>query len=168
MRREFMDRVENAHLYVAWAQFKSRYVRKTAVKGLYHLFACDWIVDLAGRVHLLECNGFPDEVSKAEPQNYAVWDEMVALVLNLHLEPKRLLSSSVLSSFDHLKAGVWRDGPASGIKGKSDEGLSVKGGYAYGGWKLIHNDLEKTRRRRDDFDWCSVKFDGIWDGSVYE
>ena len=129
------------HNYVALSQFHSKLNKVIYATGLYHLFACDWMIDRTKNAHLLECNGFPDEQNQANKYSKEMWHEMIALVLNLHLEPEKLLEKKETNKQQekrknetrnllldenkksekinsNLKSGVWKNGPKNGIKGE--------------------------------------------------
>jgi len=99
--------------------------------GRYQLFAIDWMISLDRKLHVLEGNGYPLVTNYASMPDFSpkIWDEMMELVLNIHMEPEKL--------------------PAD---------LTVKAGFRHGGWSLVYNELEDEWARaagKDlDFDAC--------------
>jgi hypothetical protein len=144
MTNQFRKKINRAQIFAALAQF-ARPVSKDMPKrkGFYHIFACDSVVDRDGGVHLLECNGFPAESQQNLVDGPKVWREMMALVLNLQLEPWRLMSDSTPPvdpknpPLEYPRRGAWKNRP------KVTGGDSFRAGhYAFGGWQLAFNELE--------------------------
>jgi len=67
-----------------------------------------------------------------------MWEEMMALLLNLHLEPHRLLDKNADSK--GRREGVWKNGAAKIV------GSSLSKGYQFGSWRLFYNELESPLR----------------------
>jgi hypothetical protein len=139
MKTAFKAQAERAMVYAAMAQFKRERGPNAAAKrrGHYQVFGCDFILDAERRAHLLECNGAPFERG---PE--LMWEEMVALVLNLHAEPWRLLRHA---KGPGKRQGVWADGPkSSGDGGKQQRQAVLVKGFTFGGWSCIYNELETS------------------------
>ncbi|KAH9251928.1 hypothetical protein BASA81_010132 [Batrachochytrium salamandrivorans] len=153
MQNQFRKRIARAQVFAALSQFMRPLSKDIPPrKAFYHTFACDSVVDRLGGVHLLECNGFPAEAQQAtldkhwiaDPQTQ--WKQKMALVLNLHLEPWRLMVDQTLptkqenddqSPLEYTRRGFWKHPPLI----TNGETFSA-GKYAFGGWHLIFNELE--------------------------
>lgn len=161
MTNEFRKKISRAQVFAAISQF----IRDPPVdlkdkrKGFYHLFACDSVVDRDGGVHLLECNAFPAESQQNQVDGTMIWREMVALVLNLHLEPWKLMDdpkkpdwpSAAVPPVEFQKRGVWK----SGAKVLGGDKFRA-GKYAFGGWHLAYNELETPMEK---YDACGLRPD---------
>ena len=158
MRSEFRDRSARAAAYVAVAQFigATGARRNRGMKGAFHLFACDWVVAADRRVHLLECNGLAHEVQanrvqavNGEQPPLRMWGEMMALVLNLHTEPHRLMTDAQPPAGwpglrEYPRQGVWANG-ASVVSGDA----LAAGRYSFGGWRLVFNEAQTPLEQVD-------------------
>ena len=84
--------------------------------GRWHLFGVDWMLDAAGKLHLLEGNGFPlvTHYPSALGLTPRVWEEMVDLLLKVHADPASL-----------------------GTK------VTVRDRFRFGQWTLVFNELEE-------------------------
>ncbi|CAK8985525.1 Protein polyglycylase TTLL10 (Tubulin--tyrosine ligase-like protein 10) [Durusdinium trenchii] len=89
-------------------------------KGVYQIFALDWIIDDVGGIHMLEANSNPlvTVFSQMEREFTETWDGMVDLVLKIHTDPAGLFSE---------------DQP---------ELSTAPNRFDYRGWKLIYSELE--------------------------
>jgi len=112
--------------------------------------ACDWIIDMLGRVHLLECNGFPfqDLLGMKRKTSDLVWHEMMALVLDLNLDPGHIFSQSDWKQ-DVARKGVWQSGPPSGISG-----IKFEKGFRYGNWHMIYSELQTPMK---EYNACNME-----------
>lgn len=83
-----------------------------------------------------------------------IWKRMMAVVLNLHLEPWRLLNetqpatSSPRGVRSYERRGIWRWG--SPLRGKT---FTVRDKYQFGSWSLMYNELETPTQ---DYEACEV------------
>jgi len=85
------------------------------VPGRFHLFGIDWLLDAKGKLHLLEGNGYPLVTHyPGIGLTPRIWEEMTDLILAIHTKPQTLPKQ-----------------------------MTVKDGYAFGGWKLVFNELEE-------------------------
>ena len=141
----FRDETDRAMLYVAQAHFSQPAATEGAATerlAHYQVFGCDFIVDADLKAHLLECNG-----NSHEQGPDVLWHEMMALVLNLHVEPHRLASSGndadTAAAAAATRQGVWRTGP-----GKT-AGREFSRGFEFGQWRLLWNDVDKPLVERD-------------------
>jgi hypothetical protein len=84
--------------------------------GAYMLFGLDWMIDKNQGVHLLEANGNPVVRHYPNTDNLTpqVWRDMAGLLTAVHMDPDAL-------------------------KGE----LSVKSGFAFGGWELVFSEPEE-------------------------
>ncbi|KAH9256966.1 hypothetical protein BASA81_004787 [Batrachochytrium salamandrivorans] len=133
-------------------QLENRFDPQVKKRGFYQIYACDSVVDAKGRAHLLECNGFPAESQQATVTGKKIWEEMIALLLNLHLEPWNLLradSAPPATASKFQKKGVWERGPDSVENGHKLEANK----YVFGGWHLVFNELETPTK---SFNVCSA------------
>jgi len=138
MNTSFRAQVDRASLYVALAQFKTHYgdTKWRPRVGCYQLFGCDWVIDTVGGVHLLECNGYADQYGFDAKDGTPTWEQMMALILNLHWEPQRLFDPA--ANADAVKRkGVWRNGV------KVVGNALIPGEFRFGKWRLILNENVK-------------------------
>lgn len=96
--------------------FKSAGIRR--VPGRFHIVGIDWMLDSSGRVYLIEANKNP------MIRNYPIqgltpmiWETMLELVLLVQAEPQNV---------------------------PRVERMTVKDGYTFGKWELIHNGVEEA------------------------
>jgi hypothetical protein len=136
----FRAQVDRSAKYVALAQFKAAGFAEHARwprTGFFHVFACDWIVDGKSKAHLLECNGFADQSNKAAPKNHDVWNQMMALVLDLQYRPERVMDPLVDAGAVN-RTGVWKVGPPQTREPQASAG--VQEGFQSGLWRCIFNE----------------------------
>lgn len=145
MQNSFRKQMMRATTYAALAQFslKENYANDILTKkGFYQIYACDSMVDRLGNAHLLECNGFPAESQQQTVTGKELWGEMIALLLNLQLEPWRLMKDSTpppgIRRNRYIRDGTWKTGPSNL---ENAESLKANA-YAFGGWYLAFNELE--------------------------
>jgi len=156
MQNSFRKQMMRAQTFAALAQYTNQEDPPDLLtkRGFYQIYACDSMVDRDGRAHLLECNGFPAEAQQTAVTGREVWGEMIALVLNLHVEPWRLMKDSTpppgLRRTRYIREGVWKTGPQGGIT--NGEAFKANS-YAFGGWHLCFNELETPI---ESFNVCKV------------
>jgi hypothetical protein len=92
------------------------------VPGRFHLFGIDWLLDSKGKLHLLEGNGYPLVTHYPTGLTPRVWEEMTDLILAIQTKPETLAGKK----------------------------MTVKAGYAFGGWKLVYNELEETMEKANN------------------
>ena len=153
MNTEYLKQIMRAQAFAALSQFSLESPTDIFTKkGFYQIYACDSMVDRFGKAHLLECNGFPAEIQQQTVTGKVIWGEMIALLLNLHLEPWRLMKDQTpppkYGKFRYIRDGVWKTGT------KIENGESFKAyNYSFGGWHLVFNELETPIK---SFNVCTI------------
>ncbi|GBG32868.1 Protein polyglycylase TTLL10 [Hondaea fermentalgiana] len=132
MRRVFREHAIKVQRYVFHA---SRQTMKLRKKGVYQIFALDWIIDDDGGIHMLEANSNPlVTVYKDMATEFTeTWDSMVDLVLKVQTAPATLFSKE----YPELVTT-----PAAKR-------------FKYRGWELMFSELEE-RHNQDSFNPCSI------------
>jgi len=105
-------------------------------KGVYQIFALDWIIDDDGGIHMLEANSNPlVTVYREMAEEFTeTWASMVDLVLKIHTEPGAIFSEQN----PELRTG------------------NPKERFVFRNWHLIFNELEE-RRDGTSFNPCDLK-----------
>jgi len=157
MTGSFLKQTARGSVFAAMAQFKTQrggFATKPRL-GYFHLFAADWVVDRNGRVHLLEFNGYPWQGNLAlrhtGERAEKMWHDMMAVVLDVNVDPGHLFGQSAWGDDELVRKGVWHDGAAQ--HGAS----SLSRGFTFGHWTLIYSELETPMSKYDACDLPEVE-----------
>jgi len=134
--RTFREHVDKAVRLAVLAQFKTSFgaFAHKPRAGIMHVFAADWVIDTAGKAHLLELNGLPDQGFKVPGDNLR-WTDMMALVLMLHWELDRIFDPA-RDAGTVARAGVWQ-------RGAKVVGDALRANaFRFGAWRLVYNERE--------------------------
>jgi len=118
MRRVFREHAFKVQNYV----FQASRGEIAKRKGVYQIFALDWIIDSSGGIHMLEANSNPlvETYKEMEEEFTELWGGMVDLVLRIHTNPSSLFTGEYTTMTTSPKRFRHRD------------------------WHLIFNELEEN------------------------
>lgn len=132
MQRVFRQHAMRVQRYVFHA---SRQTMKLRKKGVYQIFALDWIIDDDGGIHMLEANSNPlVTLYKDMKEEFTeTWDSMVDLVLKVQTAPATL--------FSQAHPELITEPPEKR--------------FEYRNWHLIFSELEE-RQNQETFNPCEI------------